>query len=57
MKEDALYIEFEQALTEVLAEKEYSLNRRTRLAKARAAVDNQDPRYWQAVDRAFLVLK
>jgi hypothetical protein len=31
-----LYREFEEALTEVLAEKEYSLDRRTRLAKARA---------------------
>jgi hypothetical protein len=52
----ALYREFEEALTEVLAEKEYSLDRRTRLAKARAVVDNRDPRYREAVDRAFLVL-
>jgi hypothetical protein len=58
MNDDArLYREFEEALTEVLAEKQYSLDRRTRLAKARAAVDNRDPRYVDAVDSAFKLLK
>jgi hypothetical protein len=58
MNDDArLYREFEEALTEVLAEKQYSLDRRTRLAKARAAVDNRDPRYVDAVDSAFILLK
>jgi hypothetical protein len=55
--DDARYREFEQALGEVLAETEYSLKRRSRLASARALVDKTDPRYLQAVDRAFWLLK
>jgi hypothetical protein len=40
-----------------LAETEYSLTRVTRLANARAAVDRADPRYFEAVDRAFAALE
>ena len=53
MNDDAKYREFEEALTDVLAEKEYILKRRSRLATARGLVDRTDPRYWEAVDRAF----
>jgi hypothetical protein len=56
MDDDAKYREFEEALTAKLAETDYDLKRVTRLAKARAAVDNTDPRYWEAVKRAFSVL-
>lgn len=57
VSDDQKYREFEDALADVLAETQYSLNRRTRLAKARASVDKADPRYREALDRAFLVLK
>jgi hypothetical protein len=57
MSDDTKYREFEDALTDVLAETHYSLDRRTRLAKARRSVDNRDPRYLEAVERAFLVVK
>jgi hypothetical protein len=57
MSDDVNYREFEEALTDVLAETEYSLKRRSRLAKARGSVDKTDPRYFEAVDRAFSVLK
>ncbi len=53
MNDDAKYREFEKALTDVLAEKEYILKRRTRLATARGMVDRTDPRYLEAVARAF----
>ena len=53
---DERYEEFERALTDVLTEREYFLERRTRLARARAAVDKHDPRYWEAVESAFSIL-
>jgi hypothetical protein len=53
---DDEYREFEEALTDVLTETAYSLRRRTRLANARAAVDQHDPRYIEAVNRAFLMV-
>jgi len=53
LNDDAKYREFEEALTDVLAEKEYILKRRSRLATARGLVDRTDPRYWEAVERAF----
>jgi hypothetical protein len=53
----ALYREFTDALTEVLAENAVGPARRGRLARARAAVkrhpDYSDSRYLQAVDAAF----
>jgi hypothetical protein len=49
------YREFEEALTDVLTETAYNLSRRTRLANARAAVDQNDHRYIEAVNRAFLM--
>jgi hypothetical protein len=52
---DDPFREFEDALTDVLTETAYSLSRRTRLANARAAVDQNDPRYIEAVNRAFLM--
>ena len=52
---DDPYREFEDALTDVLTETAYSLSRRTRLANARAAVDQNEPRYIEAVNRAFLM--
>ncbi len=52
---DDPYREFEQALTDVLTETAYNLSRRTRLANARAAVDQNDPRYIEAVNWAFLM--
>jgi hypothetical protein len=53
MSDDAAYREFEDALSAVLAETEYSVERRSRLAKARGFVNKQDRRYEEAVDRAF----
>jgi hypothetical protein len=53
LNDDAKYREFEEALTDVLAEKEYILKRRSRLATARELVDRTDPRYLEAVERAF----
>jgi len=55
---DAAYVEFEEALANVLAEhpQKDGIARRSRLAKARAAVDQNDPRYLQAINRAFAVL-
>jgi hypothetical protein len=53
----ALYREFTDALTEVLAENAVGPARRGRLARARAAVkrhpDYSDTGYLQAVDAAF----
>jgi hypothetical protein len=53
----ALYHEFSDALTEVLAESAAGLVRRGRLARARAAVkrhpDYQEHEYFLAVERAF----
>lgn len=53
----ALYHEFTEALTEVLAENAMGVARRGRLARARAAVkrhpDYSDPAYFQAVESAF----
>ena len=53
----ALYREFADALTEVLAENAAGPARRGRLARARAAVkrhpDYSDSGYLQAVDAAF----
>jgi hypothetical protein len=53
---DERYQEFDRALTDVLTEQEYFLPRRSRLVRARAAVDRNDPRYWEAVESAFSVL-
>ena len=53
---DDPYREFEEALTDVLTETVYNLSRRTRLANARAAVDQNDPRYIETVNRAFLMI-
>jgi hypothetical protein len=39
MNDDAKYHEFEEALTDVLTEKEYILKRRSRLATAQGLVD------------------
>jgi hypothetical protein len=53
----ALYREFTDVLTEVLAENAIGLARRGRLARARAAVkrhpDYSESGYLQAVDAAF----
>jgi hypothetical protein len=53
----ALYSEFTDALTEVLAENAASIARRGRLARARAAIkkhpDYSESEYIQAVDAAF----
>ena len=49
------YREFEEALTDVLTETAYNLSRRTRFANARAAVDQNDHRYIEAVNRAFSI--
>jgi hypothetical protein len=51
------YLEFERALTDVLTEREYFLARRSRLARARAAADKNDPRYWEAVESAFSAIE
>lgn len=50
------YREFAEALVNLIAERQDDQDRRSRLAKARALIDNRDPRYWQAVDRACLDL-
>jgi hypothetical protein len=50
--DDDAYLEFERALSDVLAEEEYSLARRSRLARARANIKLDDPRYAEAVKRA-----
>jgi hypothetical protein len=53
----ALYREFADALTEVLAENAVGLTRRGRLARARAAVkkhpDHNEHGYFLAVETAF----
>jgi hypothetical protein len=53
----ALYREFTDALTEVLAENAVGLTRRGRLARARAAVkkhpDYSEHEYFLAVEEAF----
>jgi hypothetical protein len=53
----ALYHEFTEALTEVLAENAIGVARRGRLARARAAVkrhpDYRDAAYFLAVETAF----
>jgi hypothetical protein len=53
----ALYRQFTDALTEVLAENAVGPAHRTRLARARAAVkkhpDYSESRYFQAVETAF----
>ncbi len=51
---DDPYREFEYALTDVLCETRYSATRRRRLKKARDAVDRNDPRDEQAIDRALV---
>lgn len=51
-----LYREFAEALMDLMAESHDSLDRRSRLAKARALINKRDPRYWEAVDRACLDL-
>jgi hypothetical protein len=56
MADDAAYREFEEALRARLAETEPGLKRVSRLAKARGLVDKTDPRYLEAVTRAFTVL-
>jgi hypothetical protein len=53
MNDDAKYREFKEALTDVLTEKEHILKRRSQLATAQGLVDRTDPRYWEAVERAF----
>ncbi len=50
------YQEFAAALLDLIAEKQNTQDRRTRLTKARASIDIRDPRYWQALDRACLNL-
>ena len=56
MSEDA-YREFEDALADVIVDAQYNLTgrqaRRERLYKARGAVDKNDRRYADAVDRAL----
>jgi hypothetical protein len=49
---DDPYREFEEAMTDVLAEKQFGVARHTRLWKARGAVDRIDPRHKEAVYRA-----
>ena len=51
---DDPYREFEEALTDVLTETAYNLSRRVRW-NARAAVDQNDHRYIEPVNRAFLM--
>jgi hypothetical protein len=51
--DDESYQEFEDALSAVLTETSYDPARRHRLAKARSKVKRNDPRYVQALDRAF----
>ena len=48
---DDPFREFEDALTDVLTETAYNLSRR--VDNARAAVDQNDPRYIEAVNRGF----
>jgi len=57
LNDDAgLYCEFGEALMDLIAERQDSPDRRSRLAKARALIDNRNPRYWEAIDRACLDL-
>ncbi len=52
-----LYFEFEAALTDVLSEKEYDLERRKRLRRARLRLESHQDfsptEFAEAVDRAF----
>jgi hypothetical protein len=50
------YRDFEDALAAVLLEGEFNPARRRRLQDARAKVDQNDPRYVAAVNRAFAFL-
>jgi hypothetical protein len=54
--EDELYTEFENALTDLMTERDGFLTRRLKLGAARARVNKNDPRYLKAVERAFAVL-
>lgn len=45
------YREFEKALADVLIEEQYSLDRHSRLARARFAVDSRSFRYMEIVTR------
>ncbi len=49
---DDAYCEFEEALTDVLCAEKFILAQRSRLAKARAAINDNDPRYWLALRHA-----
>jgi hypothetical protein len=49
---DAAYREFEEALTDVLCAEKFFLAQRSRLEKARAAINDSDPRYWLALRQA-----
>ena len=50
------YAEFENALTDLMTERDGFLTRRLKLAAARAHVDKADPRYLEAIEVAFSVL-
>jgi hypothetical protein len=49
--DDSLYEEFEQAQGDLVAHR--TLDRVSRLAKARSKVDRDDPRYIAAMNRVF----
>ena len=53
---DDPYAEFENALTDLLTERDRFLDRRLRLVAARARVNKKDPRYQEAVEGALAVL-
>jgi hypothetical protein len=53
---DDPYVEFENAFTDLLTERDRFLERRLRLAAARARVNKNHARYWKAVESAFSVL-
>jgi hypothetical protein len=50
------YAEFENALTDLMTERDGFLTRRLKLAAARARVDKANPRYLEAIEVAFAVL-
>jgi hypothetical protein len=51
------YREFEKALTDVLCAEKLILAQRPRLAKARAAIDDNDPRYWLALRHRASIIR
>jgi hypothetical protein len=54
--DEDLYSEFAIALTDLLTERDRFLERRLRVAAARAHLDKCDARYWQAIEDALSIL-